>query len=100
MNEDIFKGKWKDIKGEIQNVWGKLTNDELESVKGNLSSITGLIQQRYGEAKDVVSEKLNRILGNAKTEADSASKDAKQWAVDQTEKAKQSMRDTENRRQY
>jgi uncharacterized protein YjbJ (UPF0337 family) len=100
MNEDILKGKWEDIKGEIQNVWGKLTNDELESVKGNLSSIAGLIQQRYGEAKDVVSEKLNRILGKAKTEADSASEDTKQWAVDQTEKAKQSVRNTENPRQY
>jgi hypothetical protein len=33
-------------------------------------------------------------------EADSASEDTKQWAADQTEKAKQSVRNTENRRQY
>lgn len=100
MNEDIFKGKWTEIKGEIRNVWGKLTDDELESVKGNLSSIAGLIQQRYGEAKDVVSERLNRILGRADEEAEVASKDAKQWAVDKTEKAKQSVRNTEIPRQY
>lgn len=100
MNADIFKGKWQDIKGEIRNAWGKITDDELESVKGNLNSIAGLIQQRYGEAKDVVSEKLNRIMGQADNEADKASTDAKQWAVDQTEKAKQSVRDTEIPRQY
>lgn len=100
MNSDIVKGKWQDIKGEIRNVWGKITDDELESVKGNLTSIAGLIQQRYGEAKDVVSEKLNRIMGQASSEADKASTDAKQWAVDKTEKAKQSVRNTEIPRQY
>ncbi len=95
MNDDIFKGKWTEVKGEIQNAWGKLTSDELESVKGNLSSIAGLIQQRYGEAKDVVAEKLSQIMGQADTKADSASKDAKQWAVDKTEKAKQTVRNTD-----
>lgn len=100
MNSDIVKGKWQDVKGEIRNAWGKITDDELESVKGNLTSIAGLIQQRYGEAKDVVSEKLNRILGKADAEADKASTDAKQWTVDQTEKAKQSVRNTEIPRQY
>ena len=89
MSEDVLKGKWQEIKGEIQNVWGKLTNDELESVKGNLTSIAGLIHQRYGEAKDAVSEKLHGIMRKAGEEA-----------VDKTEKAKQALRESENPRQY
>jgi len=25
MNEEILKGKWKEIKGEVKEKWGKLT---------------------------------------------------------------------------
>lgn len=62
MNEELLKGKWKEIKGEIQNTWGKLTNDELEKAQGNATSITGLIQQRYGIAKEEAGRKLNEII--------------------------------------
>ena len=34
MNEDILKGKWKEIKGEIKQKWGKLTDDDLAQVEG------------------------------------------------------------------
>src|SRR4030066_883455 len=29
MNEDILKGKWKEIKGAEKEKWGKLTDDDL-----------------------------------------------------------------------
>ena len=60
-NEETFRGKWTEIKGEIKNQWGKLTEDELEKTFGNLVSIAGLIQQRYGAKKEEVQEKLNSI---------------------------------------
>ncbi len=61
-NEEILKGKWAEIKGEIKTQWGKMTDDELETSSGNLTSISGLIQQRYGAKKEEVQEKLNNIL--------------------------------------
>lgn len=63
MNEDILKGKWNEIKGEIRSQWGNLTDDEVEGAKGNLSSIAGLIQQRYGSRKEEVMQRLEGILG-------------------------------------
>ncbi len=62
MNQDILQGKWKEIKGEIQKTWGDMTSDELEQSKGNLTSISGLIQQKYGYKKEEVSTKLDSIL--------------------------------------
>lgn len=61
MNEQVLKGKWKDIKGEIQKTWGKLTGDEIEKTKGDMTSMSGLLQQKYGLAKDDANKRLSRI---------------------------------------
>ena len=61
MDKNIFEGKWNEFKGEVRKVWGKLTGDELESTKGDMESISGLIQQKYGQSKDEVSAKLTEM---------------------------------------
>jgi uncharacterized protein YjbJ (UPF0337 family) len=48
MNEDILKGQWKQIKGEVKEKWGKLTNDDLDMIEGRADQLIGLIQERYG----------------------------------------------------
>jgi uncharacterized protein YjbJ (UPF0337 family) len=52
MNEDRIKGKWKQVKGTIQEKWGKLTNDDLDVAEGNTEYLAGKIQERYGMARD------------------------------------------------
>ena len=66
MNTEVMKGKWLEVKGEILNKWGKLTDNELDQTKGNIASIAGLIQQHYGDLKEDVSEKLNTIFERGK----------------------------------
>ena len=41
MNEDILKGKWKEIKGEVKQKWGKLTDDDLAQVEGKRRTTLG-----------------------------------------------------------
>lgn len=64
MNENILKGKWKEIKGEIVKSWGKITEDELEQTKGDMAKVTGLVQQKYGETQESIRERLNRFVKN------------------------------------
>ncbi len=52
MNEDILKGKWNQLQGEIQKNWGKLTNDDLDIIKGDATKLAGILQEKYGMAKD------------------------------------------------
>jgi len=61
MDNNVFEGKWEEFKGEVRKVWGKITGDELESTKGDVQSISGLIQQKYGHSKDDVSQKLTEM---------------------------------------
>jgi uncharacterized protein YjbJ (UPF0337 family) len=62
MNEDIVKGKWREIRGDIQKSWGKLTNDELDKTKGDLKAISGLLQQRYGATEATYHKKISDIF--------------------------------------
>lgn len=64
LNDNIMSGKWKMVKGEIQKVWGKLTEDELEQTKGNISQLTGLVQQRYGENQESIRSRINEFVTN------------------------------------
>lgn len=60
-NEEMIKGKWSEIKGEIRTQWGKLTENELDQASGNLNSVAGIIQQRYGIKKEEAQEKLQQL---------------------------------------
>lgn len=62
MNKDIIQGKWKEIKGDLQKTWGKITDDEWEKTKGDATAIAGILQQKYGFAKDEASEKVSGVM--------------------------------------
>jgi uncharacterized protein YjbJ (UPF0337 family) len=67
MNEDILKGKWKEIKGGIKGKWGKLTDDDLARVEGKEEQLLGLLQKRYGYAKEKAEQEYKEfIAGYAK----------------------------------
>ena len=54
MNWDRVEGNWKEFSGKVQQKWGKLTNDDLNVIKGKRTELAGRLQQRYGYAKDQV----------------------------------------------
>ena len=59
MNEHTFEGNWKQFKGEIKKQWGKLTDDDLTRVEGHYDQLAGVIQERYGYAKDRAEQEVN-----------------------------------------
>lgn len=73
MNQSQIAGKWKEIKGEIRKAWGNLTDDEVEQTKGNMESISGLIQQKFGLTKEQASERLKKVY----SKFENATEDAK-----------------------
>jgi uncharacterized protein YjbJ (UPF0337 family) len=63
MNADILKGKWKEIKGEVKQKWGKLTDDDLTQIDGKEEQLLGLLQKRYGYAKEKAEEEYKGFIG-------------------------------------
>lgn len=58
MNKDIIEGKWLEVKGAVQQKWGKLTDDDLAEINGSRDKLAGKIQKNYGLAKDEVEKQL------------------------------------------
>ena len=72
MNKDIFEGKWKEMRGQIKEWWGDLTDDELEQAAGNAEKIVGLLQQKYGYTRERAEEEFNRRIKEVKDSVDRA----------------------------
>lgn len=58
MNWDIIEGNWKQAVGKAKAQWGKLTDDDLDTVAGRRDQLAGKIQERYGIAKDEAEQQL------------------------------------------
>jgi uncharacterized protein YjbJ (UPF0337 family) len=64
MNKDILAGKWKQVKGEIKEQWGELTNDEIDQVEGRYDKMVGLLQERYGYARQEAEREVDEFLAH------------------------------------
>lgn len=62
INDNIIKGQWKEIKGEIQKKWGQLTNDDLDQVQGNVQALEGLLQKKLGFQQEHARTELSSFL--------------------------------------
>lgn len=58
MNWDQVKGNWKQVTGQAQAQWGKLTDDDLAVVAGRREELKGKIQERYGIAVEDAEKQL------------------------------------------
>ncbi|MDH4468953.1 MAG: CsbD family protein [Bacteriovoracaceae bacterium] len=72
LNQNTVEGKWLEIRGDLQKAWGKLTDSELDKTKGDIRAISGLIQQKYGEAQDTYRKKVTEIIAKFETKKDEA----------------------------
>ncbi len=52
MNWDQIEGKWKQFRGQAKEQWGKLTDDDLDTVAGKRDQMVGKVQEKYGIAKE------------------------------------------------
>lgn len=62
MNRDELTGKWTQLKGDAQRQWGKLTNDDLDVIGGDVKKLAGKIQERYGTAKEDAEREVSRWI--------------------------------------
>jgi uncharacterized protein YjbJ (UPF0337 family) len=56
---DQISGAWKQVKGEARKQWGKLTDDDVEEIKGDRDKLSGKIQQRYGMTKEEANRQID-----------------------------------------
>lgn len=62
MTQDMFKGSWKQLKGNVKKQWGKLTDDDLTEIDGNRDVLIGKLQERYGYSKTEAQKHLDSFM--------------------------------------
>ncbi len=61
MNWDQVEGNWKEFMGGVKERWGKLTDDELTTIGGKRDKLAGMLQKKYGMAKDAVEDEIAKF---------------------------------------
>ena len=64
MNWDEIKGKWKQTMGQVQQKWGKLTDDDVRTMEGKREELIGKIQEKYGIAKEEAERQVDEFASS------------------------------------
>jgi uncharacterized protein YjbJ (UPF0337 family) len=62
MSQDVLKGQWMQISGRLKEWWGDLTDDDVKRIDGSKDRLIGVLQERYGYAKDRALNEVSRRL--------------------------------------
>jgi uncharacterized protein YjbJ (UPF0337 family) len=62
MNQDIFAGQWKQMRGALKSWWGKLADDDFERIGGQKDKLIGVVQEKYGYAREKAQQEVERRL--------------------------------------
>jgi len=60
--DDILAGRWKQLRGDIRQKWGDLTDDDMEQVAGARDKLVGRIQERYGRTREEAEREVDDFL--------------------------------------
>ena len=60
MNADVMEGKWKQMRGQMKEWWGKLTDDDFDVIAGKGDQLVGKLQEKYGWAKRDAEDEVAR----------------------------------------
>jgi uncharacterized protein YjbJ (UPF0337 family) len=57
---DILSGTWKQMRGQVKQWWGKLTDDDLDRIDGTMDKLAGALQERYGWEREEVDREIRK----------------------------------------
>jgi len=63
INAQELQGQWNNLRGQVKEKWGQLTDDDLQISGGNIDQLVGKIQQRTGEGREAIETFLTGLTG-------------------------------------
>jgi uncharacterized protein YjbJ (UPF0337 family) len=61
MNWDQIEGRWKQYAGKVKEKWSKLTDSDLELIRGKREQLIGKIQENYGIAREEAQRQVDEF---------------------------------------
>jgi len=72
INAQELQGQWNNLRGQVKQKWGQLTDDDLTMQGGNVDQLVGKIQQRTGEGREAIERFLNDLTSRGSSAVSSA----------------------------
>ena len=64
MEIQITKGNINELKGQIKQMWGKLTDQDIDRIEGNADELIGKVQKAYGYTKERAQQEYEKFKNN------------------------------------
>lgn len=64
MDKDKMEGKGKQVAGKAREMYGRVTGDEEQELKGDLDQAEGKGQETFGDAKEKVKDIGRKLKGD------------------------------------
>ena len=65
----MLKSQWNQLRGKVKEKWGKLTDDDLDTVKGQFDQLVGIVQEKYELTRSKAEAEVNEFLTGKNEEA-------------------------------
>ena len=70
LNQDQITTLWPQMKVAIRNIWGSLSEEEVERTHGDFSALASLVQEKFGEDREQISLKIDQLMNSFDNETD------------------------------
>jgi len=58
----MLKAQWLQMRGKVKEKWGKLTDDDLDTISGQFDQLVGTIQEKYEMTRSKAEAEVNEFL--------------------------------------
>lgn len=82
LNVQGLQGRWNQVKGEVKQKWGQLSDDDLTWSGGNIDQLIGRIQQRTGETRESIEKYLGQLTSEGSSMVSNAAESVGSYVQD------------------
>ncbi len=85
-NAQALQGQWNQLRGQVKEKWGQLTDDDLHVAGGNIDQLVGKIQSRTGEGREAIEKYLTELTSKGGSAISQAAETVTNFAQNAGEK--------------
>lgn len=75
-----LEGQWNQVKGQLLERWGDLTDNDLQHARGSADQLVGVIQQKTGETRTEIEDFLEQTVAGGASQIEKMSQSAREYA--------------------
>jgi len=62
MFRNTFISRWNQLRSDSKREWSRLTDEDLDQIKGNMEELVSLVQGKYNYTKDQAKQEVTRFM--------------------------------------